>query len=72
MLAFDNPRWRFQAVMVAVIVWSIWLWAPDPLPAQTPLEQAWSFLQAGAANKSDDQRVATIRVMQLIPGMPRL
>jgi len=35
---------------------------------QTPLEQAWSILQVGADNSSTDQRVATMRVLQLIPG----
>jgi len=35
---------------------------------QTPLERAWSILQVGADNSSTDQRVATMRVLQLIPG----
>ena len=35
---------------------------------QTPLDQAWNILQAAADNSSTDQRVATMRVLQLIPG----
>jgi hypothetical protein len=36
--------------------------------SSAPLDQAWSILEEGAANKSTDKRVATIRVLQLIPG----
>jgi HEAT repeat protein len=35
--------------------------------AQESLDQAWTILQAGADNNSTDQRVATMRVLQLIP-----
>src|SRR5439155_7951468 len=34
---------------------------------QAPADQAWAILQAGADNNSTDQRVATMRVLQLIP-----
>jgi len=42
--------------------------APSYLSAQTPLDQAWTILQTGAENKSKDQQVMTMRVLQLIPG----
>jgi HEAT repeat protein len=35
--------------------------------AQESLDQAWTILQAGADNNSTDQRVATMRVLQLMP-----
>jgi HEAT repeat protein len=38
------------------------------MSAQSPLDQAWTVLQAGAEDKSSDQRAATMRVLQLIPG----
>jgi HEAT repeat protein len=59
---------RFRAPLVAAFLGAIWLLAPGPMFAQAPLDQAWSILQAGAADKSSGQRVATMRVLQLIPG----
>ena len=35
--------------------------------SQSPADQAWTILQAGADNSSTDQRVTTMRVLQLIP-----
>ena len=37
------------------------------MKCQTPSDQAWSILQAGATNGSNEQRIAAIRVLQLIP-----
>ncbi len=47
------------------------LWLAAAAFGQTPLNQAWDVLQAGADNSSTDQRVATMRVLQLIPGDAR-
>lgn len=44
------------------------LWLATAAFGQTPLNQAWDILQAAAENTSTDQRVATMRVLQLIPG----
>ena len=41
------------------------------MSAQTPLDNAWTILQAGTENKSIDERVITMRVLQLIPGDAR-
>jgi HEAT repeat protein len=38
------------------------------MSAQTPLDLAWTILEAGASDESSEQRVATMRVLQLIPG----
>jgi HEAT repeat protein len=35
------------------------------------INQAWSIVEAGAASKSTEERVATLRVLQLIPGDPK-
>src|SRR5258705_5906613 len=35
---------------------------------QAPADEAWTILQTGADNNSSDQRAATMRVLQLIPG----
>jgi HEAT repeat protein len=35
--------------------------------SQMPYDQAWSILQAGARNERSEQRIATMRVLQLIP-----
>jgi len=66
--AFNNPKWKFRALMLAFLTGGFWLLAPGPVSAQTPVVRAWSMLQAGAADKSSDERVATMRVLQLIPG----
>jgi HEAT repeat protein len=44
------------------------LWLGAFALGQSPLDQAWNILQAGADNSSSDQRIATMRVLQLIPG----
>jgi len=65
--AFKGPRWRCWTLTVVACMAASWLLAPSPMTAQTPLEQAWSIVQAGAADKSSEQRIATMRVLQLIP-----
>ena len=54
--------------MVAACVGAFLTLAPFPISAQTPLDQAWNILQTGATDKSSEQRIATMRVLQLIPG----
>lgn len=54
--------------MVVVFIIAFFSLVPGPLPAQTPLDQAWSVLLAGAADKGSDERKAAMRVLQLIPG----
>ena len=50
----------FVAVLLTIM--------PSPTFAQTSLDQAWSILQAGASDGSSQQRLATMRVLQLIVG----
>ena len=38
------------------------------IAAQAPVDRAWTILQAGATNRSSEQRIATMRVLQRIPG----
>jgi HEAT repeat protein len=68
MLAFSNQRRKFWKLMVAACVGAFLTLAPFPISAQTPLDQAWNILQTGATDKSSEQRIATMRVLQLIPG----
>ena len=65
--AFKGPRLRCWTVIATACMGAFWLLTPCPMTAQSPLEQAWGILQAGADNKSADQRVATMRVLHLIP-----
>jgi HEAT repeat protein len=65
MQAFNNPRWQFRTVLVAGLIGAF---GSTAMSAQAPLDQAWSILQAGAVDKSSEERVATMRVLQLIPG----
>ena len=67
MLAFSNQRRKLWNLMVAACVGAFLTLAPFPVSAQTPLDQAWNILQAGATDKSSEQRIATMRVLQLIP-----
>jgi HEAT repeat protein len=62
-----NPRWNFRTLMVTALIAAFLSLTPGRLPAQAPLDQAWSILQAGAADKGSEQRVAAMRVLQLIP-----
>jgi len=58
---------KFRILAVAGLI-GVLSAAPSHLSAQAPLDQAWAILQAGAENKSADQQVITMRVLQLIPG----
>ncbi|HEY6291209.1 MAG TPA: HEAT repeat domain-containing protein [Terriglobia bacterium] len=64
----NNQEWRFLTLTVTVFFVALGLLVPNPICAQAPLDQAWSILQSDAADKSSDQRTATMRVLQLIPG----
>jgi len=66
MKALSNPTFKFRTLVVALFI-SV-LSAATSVAAQAPLEQAWKILQAGAENRSSDQRMATMRALQLIPG----
>jgi HEAT repeat protein len=63
----NGPRWTYRALTSAAFIGAFWSLATSSLCAQPPLDQAWSILQAGADNKSTDQRVITMRVLQLLP-----
>jgi HEAT repeat protein len=53
--------------MVAVCIGVFWSLAPCPIFAQAPVDQAWTVLHNAAINKSADQRLATMRALQLVP-----
>jgi len=59
----NGPRWTYRALTSAAFIGAFWSLATSSLCAQPPLDQAWSILQAGADNKSTDQRVITMRVL---------
>jgi len=62
-----NPKRKIPALTAYVFV-GAFLWvASSVMSAQAPLDQAWTILQGGAEDKSSDQRVAAMRVLQLIP-----
>lgn len=65
--AFKGPVWKFGTATAAFLAAFLSV-APARTFGQTPIEQAWAILQAGANDKNTDQRVATMRVLQLIPG----
>lgn len=65
---FNNPSRRFWPPMVAAFILSFLSLTPGLVSAQTPLAQAWGILNAGASDKNSEQRIATMRVLQLIPG----
>jgi HEAT repeat protein len=65
--AFHDPKRQCLTLTVAAVLGTFWLLAPGSITAQASLEQAWGILQAGATNKSSEQRIATMRVLQLIP-----
>ena len=50
-----------------VLGWATVLLVPTGAFPQAPADQAWTILQAGAGSDSTDQRIATMRVLQLIP-----
>ena len=57
-------------VAFAIVVFLGGLALALPAQGQTPEEQAWSILEAGAVDNSSEQRIATMRVPQLIPADP--
>lgn len=63
--ALKNPDWKFPTL--TALLGAFLLLAPGLIAAQTPFTTAWSILQAGAVDKSSEKRVATMRVLQLIP-----
>ncbi len=66
--AFKGPRGKILTLAAATLIGAILSVAPAVMSAQAPLDQAWTILQAAADNDSTDQRIATMRVLQLIPG----
>ncbi len=67
MIAVTNSTKKCRLLECAALIGTLLTIAPALVSAQSPLEQSWSILQAGADNNSTDQRVATMRVLQLIP-----
>lgn len=68
MITFNRPAWKVRTLAAAAFVGTLLVMAPIEMSAQTPLDQAWNILQAGAENSSADQRSDAMRVLQLIPG----
>jgi len=68
MSTISIPQNTRPALIITLVLGSCWLLAPGRITAQAPLEKAWSILQAGAVDNSSEQRVATMRVLRLIPG----
>jgi len=66
--AFNGLRRKVQTLTAAAFIVASLSVAPALVSAQTPLDQAWTILQAAADNGGTDQRVITMRVLQLIPG----
>jgi len=66
MTAVSKAVLNFRMLAVAGLI-GVLSTAPSQLLAQAPLDQAWTILQTGAENKSNDQQVITMRVLQLIP-----
>jgi HEAT repeat protein len=62
---------KFHLTIVAVMIGAAWSLMASPAFAQVPVDQAWTILRDAAANKSSEQRLATMRVLQLIPGNSR-
>jgi len=67
MTPLRKPCLKFRTLAVSVFIGALSV-APSVMSAQSPLDQAWTILRAGAEDKSIDQRVTTMRVLQLIPG----
>ncbi len=67
MTAFNLPNRTLGMVTSAAFVGAWLCVAPVVVSAQTPADQGWSILQDGADSGSTTQRIATMRVMQLIP-----
>jgi HEAT repeat protein len=65
---FTRSDSNLVARIVTVLGCAIVLLVSTSAISQTPADQAWSILQAGATNGSSEQRIATMRVLQVIPG----
>lgn len=63
----SNRKLRFQLSLAAILIAVLCSLAPNQGFAQSPVDQAWAILRASAENKNTDQRLATMRAMQLIP-----
>jgi HEAT repeat protein len=66
MTVLRNHRFNFRGLAITLFIGA--LSAATSLTAQTPVDQAWKILQAGAENRSSDERMATMRALQSIPG----
>jgi HEAT repeat protein len=66
MIASCNHSIRFRTLVGAIFISA--LSTATSVVAQAPLDQAWMILRAGAENRSSDQRMATMRALQSIPG----
>jgi len=64
----SDSKWKIRTLTILAFIGAFCLLTPVPTAAQSPPDQAWSILQAGAADNSSEQRIATMRVLQLIPG----
>jgi len=70
-MALDRYLPKRRMVMMAAFISVFLSTIAGIMCAQSSLDEAWTLLQSGAENKSTDARVATMRVMQLIPGDAR-
>ncbi len=59
---------QFRSSLTAACLAALCTLMPVRVSAQTPAAQAWSTIREGATDKSSDQRIATMRVLQLLPG----
>jgi HEAT repeat protein len=65
----EDSRCIFRTpVVVAVLIGAVLWLVPVRISAQTPLEQAWRILQAGATDNNSEQRGNAMRVLQLLAG----
>ncbi len=69
MEAYRKPYSNMLARIV--LGWATVLLVSTAAFSQAPVDQAWGILQSGATNGSSEKRVATMRVLQLIPGDTR-
>jgi HEAT repeat protein len=70
-MAFDHSTSKRRTVMMTAFISVLLSTTAGIMRAQTPLDEAWTILQSGTENKSTNTRVATMRVMQLIPADAR-
>ena len=67
MIAVMNAINKCRILECTALLGALFAIAPPVVLAQSPAEDSWKILQAGADNNSTDERVATMRVLQLIP-----